>query len=144
VDALVLVDVAVDLGLDDVVDVVVRVLVNLLALVDNDLLLAEVTDLVVAGRERGELGLVLGGRDVTLLDLGRLNDVLALLLGLVLGVEDRLDVVLDVVDCGRGGTSVSLRRREGGEKRTATTHRDGQPRAGARPPRSRASGGSRA
>ena len=64
-----------------------------------DLVLDLLGDGLVAGRERGELGLVLGGRDVTLLDLGRLNDVLALLLGLVLGVEDGLDVVLNVVDC---------------------------------------------
>ena len=79
---------------------VANVLGHALALVDDDTLLGRLSDGVLgARRERGELGLVLVGSDVALADLGRRDDVLALDLGLVLRVEDGLDVVLNVVDC---------------------------------------------
>lgn len=85
---------------------VADVLGHALALVDDDTLLGRLGDGVLGARsERGELGLVLVGRDVALADLGRRDDVLALDLGLVLGVEDGLDVVLDVVDCEEGTAS---------------------------------------
>merc|ERR1719487_709250 len=90
-----------DGGLDAVVLVHVTlndVLDNVLALVDNDTLTLALGELVAGGVERGELGLVVGGRNVLLLDLGGGDNLLLDVLGAVLGVEDRLDVVLDVVD----------------------------------------------
>merc|ERR1719487_562806 len=97
-DAVVLVHVTLNDRLDDVVNMVVVVLDNVLALVDNDTLTLALGELVAGGVERGELGLVVGGRNVLLLDLGGGDNLLLDVLGAVLGVEDRLDVVLDVVD----------------------------------------------
>jgi hypothetical protein len=75
-----------------------NVLDDLLALVDNDLLTRSVDDGVTGGVQSSELSLVLSGGNVRLPDLCDGDDVLAVNLRSVLGVEDGLDVVLDVVN----------------------------------------------
>lgn len=77
--------------------VVVSVLVDLLAAVD-DSALARCLDLgVVCMAERSELRLVLVRRDVILANVRHGDRLLVLDLGGVLGVENRLSVVLHVV-----------------------------------------------
>jgi hypothetical protein len=113
-----------------VMNVVRNVLVDLLAAVDDRLLAAGISDRVAGGVERGEVGLVLISRDVVLPDLGSRDDVLLVNLRGVLGVEDGLDVVLDVVDCEKrcGGVSVASSlcndaRGEGGVRRRGMAER---------------------
>lgn len=65
-DAVVLVHVTLNDGLDDVVDVVVVVLDDVLALVNDGALTRALGELVAGGVERGELGLVVTGRNVLL------------------------------------------------------------------------------
>ena len=65
-DAVVLVHITLNDRLDDVVDVVVVVLDNVLALVDDGALARSFGELIAGGVERGELGLVLAGRNVLL------------------------------------------------------------------------------
>ena len=83
-----------------------------------------------------------GQRKKPTLDLGGRDDLLLDVLGAVLGVEDRLDVVLDVVNCANTRSEVSYKAKNISKMRRST-NRDGQPRAGAQPPRPRGPGASR-
>lgn len=65
-DAVVLVHVTLNDRLDDVVDVVVVVLDDVLALVDDGALTLALGELVAGSVERGELRLVVTGRNVLL------------------------------------------------------------------------------
>lgn len=98
VDAVVLVGVLLDDRLDHVVDVVVNGLVDLLSLVHNDMVNTGVLNLVLVATSDGSEELsVLVRVGVLLTHFGGGYDTGVVLLGLVLSVNDRLDVVLDVV-----------------------------------------------
>lgn len=78
---------------------VLDVLADLLAAVEDGTLARGLDNRVLGPVERGELRLVLVGRDMALLDVGDGDGLFVLDLAGVLLVDDRLDVVLDVVDC---------------------------------------------
>lgn len=94
----VLVSVTLNHGLNHVVNVVRGVLKDTLTTVNNGLLLASIGNRIAGGVQSSELGLVLVRRDVVLPDVGNRDSLLVVLLRSVLGVENRLSVVLDVVD----------------------------------------------
>ena len=146
---------------------VVNVLLDDLTLVDDGAFPRSLDKLIADGVEAHELVLVLIGRNVLLcksapsqrcqstvlwttdrrlsrkrtLDFGLRDNLLLNLLRSVLGVEDRLDVVLDVVNCM--GDNTHEHSDLVPDVRSRSTHCGGQPREGAQPPQPRGGGGAR-
>lgn len=98
VSTVVFVGVALNDGLDEVVNVVRGVGVNLFSLVDDGLLGRTFATLISVSVQRCEHVLVLIGSNVTFLDFGFGVNLLVVFFGTVLSVENRLNVVLNMVN----------------------------------------------
>lgn len=98
VSTVVFVGVALNDGLDEVVNVVRGVGVNLFSLVDDGFLGRTFATLISVSVQRCEHVLVLIGSNVTFLDFGFGVNLLVVFFGTVLSVENRLNVVLNMVN----------------------------------------------